>query len=266
MICEEIRGHLVARLDDELEVPVRAVVDAHLASCRACARELAELRTVGMEVHRRLGRLPAPGRDSSFEALWSRVAAESGERRGRGLGLGRRRTAAVAARSSRPASADGHERAMADVVGRSPGRPRRAIRWSAIGGGITAVAAMAFVVSSLRSGPATAPGAASSPPASVAAGKPAEGAPAVAVAPRAQRVPAPKVAARPAEPAAGAVRLANGAPDDAAGGASERDLHVPDEVRKHPGMFLDLPIVQRLEKLRNMEAVYRDAASGEGSG
>ncbi|MFM7736848.1 MAG: hypothetical protein ACKPBU_12820 [Alphaproteobacteria bacterium] len=42
-----------------------------------------------------------------------------------------------------------------------------------------------------------------------------------------------------------------------------KDLQVPDELRRRPGMFLDMGVVRRLDKLKKMEAVYR-SPNGEG--
>jgi anti-sigma factor RsiW len=44
MTCHDAREQLTALLDDALAAPERAVVDAHLASCAECRRELEQLR------------------------------------------------------------------------------------------------------------------------------------------------------------------------------------------------------------------------------
>ena len=46
-----------------------------------------------------------------------------------------------------------------------------------------------------------------------------------------------------------------------------RDLDVPEDLRRNPGLFIDMPLVRRLEKLRHLEAVYRqDGMGGGGAG
>jgi hypothetical protein len=44
--CRDIRGDLSAYIDDELTSPQRAEVEAHLASCSDCQRELLEIKTL----------------------------------------------------------------------------------------------------------------------------------------------------------------------------------------------------------------------------
>jgi hypothetical protein len=80
-----------------------------------------------------------------------------------------------------------------------------------------------------------------------------------------RREPSRQVAQRPADPAAPSDEMAQAV---AGGDPSGRDLQVPEELRRQPDMFLDFPLVQRLEKLRHMEAIYRESQepSGEGSG
>jgi len=72
-------------------------------------------------------------------------------------------------------------------------------------------------------------------------------------------------AARPA--AAPPVRKpAQGPRATVAAANASGDLHVPDELRRRPGLFLDMGVVRRLDKLKKMEAVYRGQARAEGAG
>lgn len=47
MSCRATRGKISRYLDGELRLSKSRLLEAHLAQCRACARELAELRGVG---------------------------------------------------------------------------------------------------------------------------------------------------------------------------------------------------------------------------
>jgi hypothetical protein len=282
MSCEEIRDSLVARLDGELDRRTAAAVDEHLAGCGACARELASLRSVVGAVSEVLGRDRAGASMDAFDRVWARVAAGEAvpapaaapeQRSGRiSAGLGVRpphgdphRDRDAGVRSGRVAR--GRERVQSQAR-------RSGLRLTVIGGAVAA-AGLALVVA--LAGNPFSPGAGSGERS--AATKVAESSAPAADASRERRDPSAVAQAKDSAPAAQPKVAARPSGADAAGGgnvrvaadssppeSSGRDLQVPDELRKHPGMFLDLPIVQQLEKLRHMEAVYDDGSDGQSSG
>jgi anti-sigma factor RsiW len=50
MDCEEIRERLSAYVDDDLDRASKAVVEEHLASCKACQQEVASLKALVREL------------------------------------------------------------------------------------------------------------------------------------------------------------------------------------------------------------------------
>ena len=266
MSCEEIRENLIAWLDGELDPAASAGVDRHLESCRECAEELVGMRAIGREVSRVLGPIPRFDTEQALQGLLAvlqreQIDADPGASTDRGR---RAPFRYVAGGRERPGSRDG---ARSGVHPPQPmpmarrGRARRASRWIAAGG-LAAVLALAVAVgldvrerdggsslSTAGSGqmPPTAPQAA-----------------------RTERAPLAVTGERhPAQAA-----IARGAASSRSGGAvvpaaepvqgGDDDLQVPDEVRRRPGMFLDIPIVQRLDKLRSLEAVYHQSDEGSG--
>jgi hypothetical protein len=51
MVCEEIRELFSEYLDEVLDGPAKAALEAHLSSCEACRKELESLRSVLRELH-----------------------------------------------------------------------------------------------------------------------------------------------------------------------------------------------------------------------
>lgn len=76
MTCDERRADLILYLEGELEPAERAELEAHLATCAACAAALeAERRLSGT-----LGALPGFQPAADFEArFWARIARERDE-------------------------------------------------------------------------------------------------------------------------------------------------------------------------------------------
>jgi anti-sigma factor RsiW len=95
--CQDIQPDLSAYFDGELAPPQRAEVEAHLASCRRCQEELAELKTLAagvaalpklgpapqflVEVHRKISRgdkpEPMTWREYLFRPVWLKVPLEA---------------------------------------------------------------------------------------------------------------------------------------------------------------------------------------------
>src|SRR6185503_10559312 len=60
MTCEEARSLLSARMDGELDVPLRAAVDEHVKTCAACTQDAETLESVSMAVRNGISRDTAP--------------------------------------------------------------------------------------------------------------------------------------------------------------------------------------------------------------
>ena len=60
MTCEEARSLLSARMDGELDVPLRAAVDEHVKTCAACTQQSETLQSVSMAVRNGISRNTAP--------------------------------------------------------------------------------------------------------------------------------------------------------------------------------------------------------------
>lgn len=72
--CDLVRETLGAIVDGEISALERQTVDAHLAACTACSRDLSALRAV----HQRLGALPRSGAPSSLRARVVALSREDG--------------------------------------------------------------------------------------------------------------------------------------------------------------------------------------------
>ncbi len=242
--CALATSQLVADLDGELGGAESAWVASHLADCPSCREERVALEGVRVAVSSALGR---PGASTpAFARVLERLdsgeidplsQAEAYERRPSG---------------QRPIPPVGR--------GRRPGAGGRGLPW-AVGAGSVALLSvvLAFVavpavretvgrfhVGSLPAGTAT------SPMLTLTGHAPSRDA----------KTP---VSAR----AAHAVRNRETTQESRgalAAADSSRDLQVPEELRRRPGMFLDMNVVRRLDKLKKMEAVYRAPGSVGGAG
>lgn len=233
--CAARVGDLVAHLDGELGAAEDERLVAHLAACAGCRLEVARLAAVREIVARAIGAVDggpvrvASEQPADFAAVLERIGAQPAGGGPRRIG-GRR-----GGGGSRPASRSGAGRA-----GRLRGT---ALGLSLAGAGALAAVAL-LVVRDLRADLPFAPRTL------VGARRPA-----------AVTAPAPRIAGGPRAPGNRSSRRAAVAADPG------RDLQVPAELRARPGLFVDMDVVKRLDKLRHLEAVYReDGAQGGGRG
>jgi Putative zinc-finger len=257
MGCQQIQEDMVARLDGELDAVARDAVDAHVRECPACAAELAAVEGVRAALERALAERrieagPSERRVQSLMAALGATEPQAGARRSARSPGGRQRRAS---RWRRPDERPADSRRPASL-----GRSSRSRAIVAIGG-VAAAAVVLLLASGLGGGPKAPNGGGSS----------LAGLPSSLGRPVASDKPAP------VDPEANRDRMVAGStgsgPESgarvlaAAPLGDERDaadLQVPEELRRHPGLYLDFPIVQRLEKLRNLEAVYRQTDAGSG--
>ena len=246
MSCGTVTGSIVALLDGELPEAERREVEDHLASCTACALELSELEATRRIVARHFAAAASGAGEARFDELWNRVAADVPEasRRGRN-GSG----------ATRPGS-----------VSRRPRAPRRWL-WAGASAGLALAAGLALLVFAPRS-PTGSPGARDARTAKV---------PAVASAPVAKDAVAKQAqrsatrVARSGSDDVGAKEQvarradAKAAPDAVAPVAEQpaeavavNELDPPRELLERPDMFLNYPIVRKLEALRHLDAVLAD--------
>lgn len=242
--CGFAADQLAALLDGELAPAERDWVEGHLADCPICDAERKALSTVREAVSRALAStdFPMPSR----EALFARLDAGDTEAHVEDAGAGR---------VSRGAPRRGRSRAGRPGVARRTSRP-----WGLVAGSTAALAILLAVVTSPSGRGLQAWLEAPSTPVGVA------GAPALTLT---GRVAAREPVSRAGVPAARARSASPEDPRRAAGVlASEpsRDLQVPDELRRRPGMFVDMGIVRRLDKLKKMEAVYGPGKGGGRAG
>ena len=270
MSCEEIREDLVARLDGELDPTAAARVDRHVEGCRECAEEVVALRAIAREVGLALSRAPQFDTEQALQGLLAALQKDGPDAHAA--------HAAHAAMDRRQGGAlrllrGGRERQglrggasfRTDAARRGPplrpGRAGWASRWVAAGG-LAAVLAIAVAVGVNELGRERG--------SSIVSAGSGRTSPAASREARTARAPAAITEDR--KPAQGAI--ARGPESSRSGGPvlatadqahdGDDDLQVPDEVRRQPGMFLDIPIVQRLDKLRNLEAVYYQTDEGSG--
>jgi anti-sigma factor RsiW len=229
MSCQAAAESLVALLDGEIGPQERRALEQHLTGCAACARELEELRATRRLLDRGLAGVAPERGAGSFEALWQRIEADEHP-------------------TLRLASGGAGTRRI----------PRRRAVWLGAGG-LALAASLALVVLGIQQQPA--PEVAPARP--VVAGGP----PAVAAksGPRvASRVAAEPRAKQPQ--AREASQLAQRAPEDAAASkqvaavANEVD-DPPRELLERPELFVNYPVVRRLDELRHFDAVL--ASQGE---
>ncbi|MBU6281888.1 zf-HC2 domain-containing protein [bacterium] len=223
--CALAASQLVALLDGEIPAQERGWVESHLEGCPPCREEHSALARVQGLVGRSL--LPSEPETSSLERVMARI--EAGEVDPLGL--------AEPARPERPSPRPGPPAGT--------GR-RTAVPW-ALGAGSVALLAVLLAVAVLPVGPGvlgwldapSTPRGTATAPALTLTGRPPV------------RETRPARASRAGRDASVAHRAPLVAADPS------RDLQVPEELRRRPGLFLDMGVVRRLDKLRKMEAVYR---------
>lgn len=253
MSCEGVLGSIVALLDGELHGDERRTVEVHVGTCAACQGELELLRRTRALLSRQLEGAGAGAGKPSFAELWRRVEA-----------LAEQGDGPVA----RDAAAPWTRRARADGASRRSGR-RRLVAWSAAGGlAIAASLALLIVGRPAGVGAPAAKTATTAKPAAVA-----RAAAPVAVAKHepghATRVASKGVPAdaHPAEgkPAAVADQAAPEG-DVVANEEVANEIDPPRELLERPDMFLNYPIVRRLDELRHLESVLAEPPDAGGSG
>jgi len=241
MSCETVIGSIVALLDGELAGAERRAVEVHLAGCAACQSELAELRRTRALVEQSLDGLEASVVRTSFEQLWARAEGD-------GHPVGDR---------GRPASRS--EGSGASRIA------RRRIVWAGAGG-LALAASLALMLIGVPRQQGVSP----MPVPDDAAGELVAHAPAPRSEPRAAEpvVVAAKPAAPPARVPAEASRDEDPdldeeieqveLPADEAAVVSN-ELDPPRELLERPEMFLNYPIVRKLDELRHLESVLADS-------
>lgn len=246
MSCETVTGSIVALLDGELAEAERREVEHHLASCTACALELSELEATRRIVARYFAAAGSGAGAARFGDLWSRVVADV---------PGTSRTAQIGSPATRPGP-----------VSRRPRAPRRWL-WAGASAGLALAAGLALLVFAPRP-PVGTPGARDARTAKAPA---AASAPATkdVVAKQAQQ-PATRVAKSGSDDAAAKEQVARRADQKAAPDAATpqeeqpaeavavNELDPPRELLERPDMFLNYPIVRKLEELRHLDAVLAD--------
>lgn len=250
--CETVTGSIVALLDGELAEAERRDVEVHLASCTACARELAGFEGTRRIVERHFAASGAGVAPPAFDQLWRRLASDA---------------AAPAVRSGAAATRSGS-------VVRS-GRGRRRWLWTGASAGLALAAALALIVFAPRS-PGGTPAAHEAPTARspVVASAPAQ----KAVAARSAQGPATRVAkaapdagprkeqvARRAEPKP-AVDAAPSPGEEPAEAVAVNELDPPRDLLDRPDLFLNYPIVRKLEELRHLDAVLAEHGADDRQG
>jgi anti-sigma factor RsiW len=222
MTCQETEEQLAAHLDGELSQSEAAAVAEHLASCTACAAERATIGRVRRAVEAGLAAVTPRSGGDGFGALWERIEAEGGEA--------------------------GTQPVLRALPG---GGARRRVRWTRVlAGGLAAVLALGLWWSSAPE------------PSSRVASLPAAGRPAAVpeVARRDATAQAAPPAARPEE--AKPVAVARAKPETAAPRRSEVVANVsdhardaPPDLRRRAELFLEYPIVRRLEEFEHFDEV-----------
>lgn len=232
MSCHGAAESLVALLDGEIAPQERLVLEQHLAGCSGCSRELEELRATRRLLDRALASAAPDRAAGSFEALWQRVESDDPP----ALGLVR------------------------GAAGRRPAPRLRAVWIGA--GGLALAASLALVVLGIQQ---------QQPAPGVAPAKPvvAEGRPAAEAGSRvASRVAVePRGAPHAKQPA----QLAKRAPESATPGkqvavvANEID-DPPRELLERPELFVNYPVVRKLDELRHFDAVIANQGDGRDAG
>jgi hypothetical protein len=243
-------GSIVALLDGELADAERLGVEEHLARCATCARDLNELRSTRRIVTAHLVAIGEQVSEPRFETVWTRVARESSRQPG---------------------------------VSHSDGTPPRAVLralpkrrrwlWAGASAGLALAAGVAALVLAPRlieSSPATrgvsgtgapAPVVAALPAAPEPANKPAKAPTRLAKASQHGGEAAKQELARRPQVAAPGEPTPAEAPAEEAVAVNELDP--PRDLLERPDLFLNYPIVRKLDELRNLDAVLAGQGADE---
>jgi len=246
MSCETVTGSIVALLDGELVLPERREVEDHIAACPECAREADALRATRRVVARHLAAL---GEQASprFAEVRDRLEAEDGR---------------PAAGSGRAPARPTTSRAGSAV---RPGRGRHRWLWAgASAGAALAAGRVPRVLSPPLSEFAPRSRAADGGRAPTdTAPTSARTVPAGPVKASASRVSKSAANDAPAREQVARRTSASGEPvNDAPGVAvpaeevvAVNELDPPRELLERPDLFLNYPMVRKLDALRNLDAV-----------
>ena len=245
--CDRVVAELGALLDRELDPEVIETVEAHLSICPDCSAERAAIESLQGLVVRSIERVsPDP---TPFELLLARLEAGGPD------SMADPRRAVRRPSGERPSAIHRHDRSRRSMgASRIPLRRRPGRIWFMGAGAVASLAMLvAFALLPMTQrwpGWLDAPGSPRATALTLTSRDPG-------------RARVAKVAHGTGRPATrGAVSRESLAKAD-----PSRDLDVPEDLRRNPGLFIDMPLVRRLEKLRHLEAVYRqDGMGGGGAG
>jgi len=249
MSCETVVGSIVALLDGELPDGERRAVEEHLTACASCQGEMRALRQARVLVTRRLRSVDVGVARGSFDELWARIDA--------------------AGEGGAPSGPAAHGR-RADRS-RAAGLRRPAV-WAGAGG-LALAASLALVIVGLPRDHAEEPGPAPTRVARKAALVDAPAAAArVTAKPEARLASAPKPApvAKP-----DAARVPTDTSEDEVGldavadesvAVAVNEIDPPRELLERPDLFLNYPIVRKLDELQHLEAVLAESPDRGGAG
>jgi len=253
MSCEGVLGSIVALLDGELNGDERRTVELHVGACAACRGELELLRATRVLVAGQLATAGAEVTVGSFDDLWHRVEALAEGDEGP-VGL---------ARTGRSSAAALRVRAVKRPWISSRGR---VAAWAG-GAGLAMAASLALMIVGRRA-VEVAPVPRADKPVAVAR----------AAAPAAASRPAPEQATRlaAARTAPAGAPAANASTETAPvdGDATPEsevavvanEIDPPRELMERPELFVNYPIVRRLDELRHLESVLAESPDAGGSG
>lgn len=232
MTCQETVQQLDAHLDRELSSREEAAVRAHLEACASCASYLATLRRLRRVLENSFAVTSGSASSSGFRALWERIVADDGtapvspSRAMTGLARGRLRVGRAPVLAG--ALAAGLALSVWFSIGREPAQP-------------------------VASGPNRDLLSRGEPEIDRALVR-AETREVVAQAPR----PVEQAAVRVSPKAAAAAPRAKGEEAVAVGS----DLEPPPDLLRRAELFLDYPIVRRLEELEHFDEVMAQGRDG----
>jgi anti-sigma factor RsiW len=250
MKCEVVIGSIVALLDGELTGDERAQVEAHLESCTACQGELQRLRATRRLVTRHLGLVSASA--GSFDELWGRLAEEG--------------SAQAPARQQRGVVRDiAATRASRGVATRDDARGRWRPGWAGIGG-LAAAAGLALAGVGLQRGEHVAGPRPPTEPQVVAREAGERSVPPAAPAAKVAAKPAPQKRVEVAKAAPAAPSERDPAADETLAAVIGDQADPPRDLLERPDLFLDFPIVRKLDELRNLDAVLAESPDDGGAG
>lgn len=242
MSCETVIGSIVALLDGELPGAERGRVEEHLAGCSACQGELRALQATRELVSRSLGAFGQARARSSFDDLWARIERDV------------------------PPPAESRSWSRLRRASASPRALRRRRVFWAGAGGLALAASLALLVVGLPPDQSTLP--------APEAGRVASRAPQMAAAKTAKPVtriaaakpkPAPEPARAKSAPEADSA-LDQAAPEEMEAAVVANEIDPPRELLERPDLFLDYPLVRKLDELQHLESVLADTPDGGSAG